>query len=437
MKGNNRVLGSLTLGGYDESKFYTNDVRFKFHPEDIRDLTVNLDAITYNLTTSSGSSSRKEVQSETSKHLLQSPIPVFLDSSTPYIHLPLSACLAFEQAFNLTYHNSSQLYLLDENQHSSLLAVNPTITFHLKDPVTNVTIPIALPYSAFDLEVSYPLVAGEGKENWDTKSRYFPLKRTDDESQHALGRVWFQEAYVVADYERSQFMVAQSRWDAGVKKSIVPIKPVAWDDETTSGVTSKKTETSSSRSSGYTAGIIGGTLGGLLAVLTVAALMYYLYVRPRRLAAKAAEFSKPDETTTSPSSMKNDDILQFKPELDATQVVHEMEEHFKSQWIVETDGQPVAVYELPTTEDVTGELWGHGNAAELVTLGNSAEVEDTGVNRDRFSWMHTPIEEEPGSEVQWREVESTDTATEEVESLPGAEGHLRDRWVRAQGEQNH
>jgi len=176
------VLGSLTLGGYDSSKFIPNNLTFAFAEEQNRDLTVQIEAIT----TASGTS------------LLPSSIPAFLDSTVSCIYLPVSACTLFETAFGLTWNNTSQLYLLSDAQHENLLTLNPNITFTLGNLTAATTVDITLPYSAFDLTASSPLAN-------DTK--YFPLKRANDSSQYTLGRTFFQEAYV---YLSSRTLIEQA-----------------------------------------------------------------------------------------------------------------------------------------------------------------------------------------------------------------------------------
>jgi hypothetical protein len=166
------VYGSLTLGGYDASKFIPNNLTFDFGPQDDRELIVQLN----NVSTSNDTS------------LLSSPIPILLDSTIPYIYLPMAACQAFEKAFGLVWNNAKELYLLTDAQHRALQTKNPNITFTLANLTSSKTIDITLPYAAFDLTVSYPIVANA--------TRYFPLKRTNDSTQYTLGRTFFQEAYV-------------------------------------------------------------------------------------------------------------------------------------------------------------------------------------------------------------------------------------------------
>ena len=168
-----KVLGSLTLGGFDDSKFQANDVTFPFNDQDIRALTVGISAIVQN--TNSGQ-----------KTLLNESISAFLDSTIPWIYLPLEACKQFESAFGLEWDETHQVYLVNDTLHTSLEAQNATVTFTLRSPGNTGSVDIALPYAAFDLIAEYPLA--------ENRTRYFPLVRATNDTQYTLGRTFFQEA---------------------------------------------------------------------------------------------------------------------------------------------------------------------------------------------------------------------------------------------------
>ena len=133
--------------------------------------------------------------------------------------LPLETCKEFEKAFNLTWNATAKLYLLSETQHAALLAQNPTFTFKIGSSASGgENVDIVLPYAAFDLSASHPLVESE--------TRYFPLKRAYNSSQYTLGRVFLQEAYVIADYDRRNFSVSQAVFpDREVGVQIVSVEP--------------------------------------------------------------------------------------------------------------------------------------------------------------------------------------------------------------------
>ena len=169
------VLGSLTLGGYDPSRFIQNNVTFSFNEVNTRELTVNIDDIFINTNNDAGSSTKST-----------RTIAAFIDSTVPYIYLPLDFCEMFEDTLGIEWDDEVQAYLVNDTLHSALQSENLTVTFSLGDRSTGQVVDISLPYPAFDLTASYPLV----------RSRYLPLMRATNESQYTLGRTFLQEAYV-------------------------------------------------------------------------------------------------------------------------------------------------------------------------------------------------------------------------------------------------
>ncbi|KAK3633787.1 hypothetical protein LTR22_019971 [Elasticomyces elasticus] len=231
------VLGSLTLGGYDTTRFQPNNVSFAFYSDFSRDLQVSLQYIAYDTVGSTP--------------LLASGIDIFIDSLVTEIWLPINVCQAFESAFDLHWDNTAQLYIIDDNVHNALLAQNPTFTFNMGQAGGGgvETVDIVLPYAAFDLNVTQPLVGAT--------SRYFPLKQAQNSTQYILGRTFLQEAYIIADYDRQNFSVFQAVSPSpSVSQDIVAIHPP-----------------SSSQESGGDGGLNGGAIAGIVigAVVILAA----------------------------------------------------------------------------------------------------------------------------------------------------------------------
>lgn len=167
-------LASLTLGGYDASRFTPNNVNFKF-PQSSRELSVALQAIEVTNTLQGTMS------------LLPSGIFTLIDSTIPDIWLPTSACTIFEAAFGLQYDPTRDRYLVNNTMHTQLLNLNPTLTFILgNDTSYTETTKITLPYSAFDLQASWPI--------YPIATNYFPLRRAANNTQYTLGRAFLQEA---------------------------------------------------------------------------------------------------------------------------------------------------------------------------------------------------------------------------------------------------
>ncbi|KAF4554966.1 Eukaryotic aspartyl protease-like protein 1 [Elsinoe fawcettii] len=194
----NGVYGSLTLGGYDASRFNSTNVTFPFYQDVSRDLLVNVQSI--------------GLQSEGADlATFGTSFPAFVDSTVPHLYLPLAACEVFERAFSLTWNATLNRYPVSGTLHAQLVRENPTVTFNISPNVTGgATVPITLPYGAFDLNVSYPIT-----DIGDTQY-YFPLRRATNSTQYTLGRVFLQEAYLIADYDRGNFTLAPCKWDTSI-----------------------------------------------------------------------------------------------------------------------------------------------------------------------------------------------------------------------------
>lgn len=170
----NTVLASLTLGGYDASLIVPNDLTFQFSNDSSSELTVNVNAITI-------SSQEGGVRG-----LNSAAFPAVIDSTVPYLYLPIEVCRQFEDAFSLTYDYDSGLYFVDDTLHTNLVQQAANVTFTLKNSTSAMDVDIVLPYAAFDLVANWPLV--------QNTTRYFPLKRAANNSQTILGRAFLQEA---------------------------------------------------------------------------------------------------------------------------------------------------------------------------------------------------------------------------------------------------
>lgn len=250
-----KVLGSLTLGGYDSSRFTANNLTFSFASDDSRSLTIGLQSITASNTLQGGVTP------------LTSGILSLIDSTIPHIWLPTKACSIFEEAFGLTYDARTELYLVNDTIHAKLQQLNPIVTFKIGNSVSGGdSLSIELPYLAFDLQASSPI--------YPTAKNYFPLRRASNDTQYTLGRTFLQEAYVIVDYERSNFSVSQALFKDPNPQQIVTIDSVSSGDNSTSTFSN-----SSSRvlSRGTTAGIIIGAAAAFLLIILTAIYFFRKY----------------------------------------------------------------------------------------------------------------------------------------------------------------
>ncbi len=72
-----KILGSLTLGGYDSARFMPNGASFPFGPDSNQDLLVGLESMSFD---------------DTDTSFFWTEIFVFLNSSDPDMWLPISIC---------------------------------------------------------------------------------------------------------------------------------------------------------------------------------------------------------------------------------------------------------------------------------------------------------------------------------------------------------
>jgi hypothetical protein len=259
------VFGNLILGGYDSTRFRpnTNSFSFTFSSDPSKLLQVNVDSImatnTLQGTLSLSSSAHFSV----------------IDSTVPHLWLPTAICSQFERAFGLTYDPRTDLYLVNDTIHQELVSKNPTVTIKLSNSressATNYT-NIQLQYAAFDLQASYPY--------YQNATNYFPIRRAANDSQYVLGRTLLQEAYLIVDYERTNFTVAQA-----VFPDPLPAAKVV----TITSVLNSNSDSKPESSGLGTGAIVGIAVGA--AVLFFLAIFAFFFFRRRRTQKQSYELA--------------------------------------------------------------------------------------------------------------------------------------------------
>jgi hypothetical protein len=225
-------------------------------------------------------------RSQQSSVLLRTPILARFNSMVPHMWLPLQVCQQFQEAFGLNWDSVSELYIVNDTIHDSLLARNITVKITLgstKTPGERVT--IDFPYSMFDLRVTYPIYNGV--------INYFPLRRAVNESQYTLGRAFLQGIYITADYDRGTFNVSRAVYDNNTERRVFAIAPPTSSDKP------QDTSRKAALSGGAIAGI---TISVSTLILTIAGLLF------------AWRTNRPPFTRKQ--KQENTDVSILKPELD-------------------------------------------------------------------------------------------------------------------------
>jgi len=323
---------SLVFGGFDSSKSGSGALSFPFTTDAGREFVVGIQGI---------------AKSGTDYGLLIMPILAALDTMQPFMWLPIVICQQFEQAFGLTWNDTAEMYFVNDTLHEYLVSENATVTFTLGQSTTSgPTIDIVLPYGSFDLTASYPVVSGN-----DT--RYFPLKRAANSTQYTLGRTFFQETFLTADYERRNFSLSQVNWHGG-EQNIVTIRRI--NDPSASA-------SQGGGSGSISGGAIAGIVGGVLAILALAVLAITLVRRKkRRQAREAAELANIEVTPKH----DDEDEKKLPPQLDGFESLRHEADAIGSQRY-EMGGGPAT----PLMTEVDGD---NTQPSELDAFGKPAEL---------------------------------------------------------------
>jgi hypothetical protein len=245
-----KVPASLVLGGYDASRAS-------------KPLTVNINTdLTSALTVALHDIVATGTLNGTLSLINNERILAPLDSSVPELWLPKSVCDRFESVFGLEYHEASGRYVLTDAKRDRLRQLNPTVTMTIGSDASisgNTTV-IQLPYAAFDLQAGFPIFAND--------TNYFPIRRSDNESQYAIGRAFLQEAYVGVDFETGIFNVSAARWD-NLNPEIIPIPSMDGNAR-------------NENARGLPVGAIAGIVVGCVVAIALLAVWIWWVVRKRK-----------------------------------------------------------------------------------------------------------------------------------------------------------
>jgi aspartyl protease len=196
-----------------------------------------------------------------------------IDSTYPFLYLPQAACNKFQQLLGLQFDNTTGMYTLNDTQRAKNIANVNHISLTLSDSKTQkVTTSIELPYTAFDLNASWPI--------YQTSQHYFPI-RPSTTGTNVIGRTVLQEMYIIANYENQTFALAKAAQHQVGVTQIQSIYNSTTSPDNNSG--------SSKLSGGAIAGIVIGALAG---ILLLCLLGWWLYRRRQNEKKKRAEKEK-------------------------------------------------------------------------------------------------------------------------------------------------
>jgi hypothetical protein len=204
-------------------------------------------------------------------------LPMVLDSSVSQLWLPEVVCDELETSLGLTYDPMTELYVVNDTARAKLIELAPTFAFTLAaDSTSNETTTVVLPYAAFDLQASLPI--------------YNLL----------------QEAYLVVDWERSNFTVSPASSRQNRTRDVVSTRSPRED------------RSSQSLSVGAIVGIVIGVV--VFVVLLVANLWWRCRHRKPRKEEPAVDASQ--HPASWPEDKKIAEVEPEPAELNAGDTIH-------------------------------------------------------------------------------------------------------------------
>jgi hypothetical protein len=277
------MTGNVVLGGYDESRVKLGSgVSISMPSEKNYTLCVGVKSIIYSPNQAVEANSFSLTADGTNGGFLAT-----IDSTLPYFILPDKVCDLFIERFQLTYDNTTDLFLVNSSSHDHNTQQNATVTFKIMNGsmTGNGFTSIDLPYSAFNLESSFGI--------YDKATRYFPLKRSTN-GMFVLGRTLLQESYLIVDYERLNFTIAPAIYsDPMPQQKLVSIYNKTYAPPTPTPTLIPKS------GGGLSPGAVAGIVVGVVLAFLLAGLGGFFWWKKRRASQAAPPYTeKPSEIDT-------------------------------------------------------------------------------------------------------------------------------------------
>ncbi|KAK1997260.1 eukaryotic aspartyl protease [Colletotrichum falcatum] len=309
---------SLTLGGYDESRFIKHDEEFSLDPSDGLP-----HALVRAIEVTTGQDVALPDGWNTSTRILSSMSTSFtamIDSSTPYLWLPDAICDEFAEAFNLTYNSTFNLYTFTDGQYTDFKSdpspYSFTFTFSSHDNNDDFGHPLTVPgvinitvtAAAFAQVLRYPF-QNDAIQPSDPPVPYFPLRRASGLTDtFIIGRSFLQEAYLITKYDTGVFSLHQALFPDEPLESL-QLHSVAQPNNS-----SFPAPASASQYEGLsTAQMVGIAVGVIAACAIMLACWYFFYRRQKKSRAMmgALEDGKDGASSIMPESPKRPVTMVF------------------------------------------------------------------------------------------------------------------------------
>ncbi|KAK1988582.1 eukaryotic aspartyl protease [Colletotrichum cereale] len=308
---------SLTLGGYDESRFVQHNNEFSLDPSDglphalVRAIEVTTG---HDKALPDGWNTTTRILSN-----MSTSFTAMIDSSTPYLWLPDAICDQFAQAFNLTYNSTFNLYTLTDGQYddfkSGASSYSFTFSFSSQDNSDDFGHPLTVPgivnititAAAFAQALRYPFQS-DAIHYGDPAVPYFPLRRASSLTEtFVIGRSFLQEAYLITKYDTGVFSLHQALFPDE------PLESVELHSVSQPSNSPFPPPASANLHEGLSTAQMGGIAAGVIAACVTMLACWYFYRRQKKSRAmiRALEDGKDAASSIMPESPRSPGDMVF------------------------------------------------------------------------------------------------------------------------------
>ncbi|KAK4032572.1 aspartic peptidase domain-containing protein [Parachaetomium inaequale] len=206
-----KVSGSLLYGGYDRSRVagdvlsLDGDLSTLINIKDISIRVIKGSSPFANQTTPSSPNPTAitGLLAQGNSTITPAGLPVLLDPCSPYLTLPKSTCDAIASHLPVTYNPSLGLYLWNTTSpsYTPIITSASALTLTLTGTRNTESTTINIPFAHLNLTLTTPFVP--------SPVPYFPCF-TGGTGTYVLGRAFFQDAFLGANWERKKTWLAQA-----------------------------------------------------------------------------------------------------------------------------------------------------------------------------------------------------------------------------------
>ncbi|KAK4184885.1 aspartic peptidase domain-containing protein [Podospora australis] len=203
-----KMFGSLLYGGYDKNRVVGNVLSIDGHlwkPVLLQDISIRVVKGSSPFVKSFPSSNKNNLLRAGNSSIPTQGLPVILDPCSPYLTLPKSTCDAIADNLPVKYNDSLGLYLWDttDPRYIQITTSASVLSFTFMGSSNTQTLNISVPFGHLNLSLAPPFMSSENPVP------YFPCF-TGGIGAYVLGRAFFQDAFLGANWEQKKLFLAQA-----------------------------------------------------------------------------------------------------------------------------------------------------------------------------------------------------------------------------------